>query len=411
MLIERLLRRRVYPLSLRQVLIFFAAKIAGGCTYGYLFKKYYGGDDTWGFNEDGILQYKRLLHTPGLFFTDVFNRWPVPADEAYYFHPIVRMESLEYALFTKLLAFFNCVTQGNYYLNVVFFNLISFAGIYLLYTVAAPFIGRSHQRVAAAVLFLFPPALFWLSGIRAEGLLILLSGISMVTFRSLLNKVTATALFLFLGSLALTLIFRDAVAALLLPALLAWGISVRCRYNPERTFAAVFGILFMVIAATAWSPWHTSNIPALVAERQHAFMTLVGNTRFNLTRLEATPLSFLRVTPEALLNTFVRPFPWEARGPLQLFATVENLVVLLIFVYAGLACPRKKYSPQQRELIALFLVLAVTNYLLIGYTVPFPGAIVRYKIIPEEWLLAAALLLLCGSTRPDDQLTTASRQI
>jgi hypothetical protein len=39
--------------------------------------------------------------------------------------------------------------------------------------------------------------------------------------------------------------------------------------------------------------------------------------------------------------------------------------------------------------VFMLLMLGVSTYIFIGYLVPFPGAIVRYKAIPE-------LLILCG---------------
>jgi len=39
--------------------------------------------------------------------------------------------------------------------------------------------------------------------------------------------------------------------------------------------------------------------------------------------------------------------------------------------------------------VFMLLVLGITTYIFIGYIVPFPGAIVRYKAIP-------ALLILCS---------------
>jgi len=41
--------------------------------------------------------------------------------------------------------------------------------------------------------------------------------------------------------------------------------------------------------------------------------------------------------------------------------------------------------------VYMLVMTAVVNYLLIGYVVPFPGAIIRYKIIPELFLIAACL--------------------
>jgi hypothetical protein len=125
-----------------------------------------------------------------------------------------------------------------------------------------------------------------------------------------------------------------------------------------------------------------------VAERQHDFLTLHGNTRFNLTPLKNTPGSFLVVAPEALVNTLLRPWPWEAKGALQWMVTVENIIVWALIVLCLARYRTAVIQVFHHPLAWVLLCVALSNYLFIGYIVPFPGAIVRYRVLPE-------LLLLC----------------
>src|SRR3954462_3400247 len=108
-------------------------------------------------------------------------------------------------------------------------------------------------------------------------------------------------------------------------------------------------------------------------------MSLKGNTEFQLNRLEPNIPSFGKTFPQAFANTFLRPYPWEAKGALQLLASAEVIFFWCIFV---LSISRLKQVIA--EPLAWFILLfAVSAYLFIGLTVPFPGAIVRYKIVPE----------------------------
>jgi hypothetical protein len=45
-----------------------------------------------------------------------------------------------------------------------------------------------------------------------------------------------------------------------------------------------------------------------------------------------------------------------------------------------------------KPLILFSLSFGITLYIFIGYTIPFPGAIVRYKAIPELLLLAVPVI-------------------
>jgi hypothetical protein len=70
-------------------------------------------------------------------------------------------------------------------------------------------------------------------------------------------------------------------------------------------------------------------------------------------------------------------------------ASAEVIVFWIIIIASVLN--RHKYWKVRlfQPVIFMFLALGITTYVFIGYLVPFPGAIVRYKAIPE-------LLILCS---------------
>jgi hypothetical protein len=45
-----------------------------------------------------------------------------------------------------------------------------------------------------------------------------------------------------------------------------------------------------------------------------------------------------------------------------------------------------------KPLILFSLSFGITLYIFVGYTIPFPGAIVRYKAVPELLLLAVPVI-------------------
>lgn len=411
-LIHIIIRKKKITLSFRQIIIFFGCKIAGGEIYGYIFKRYYNGDDTWGLNHDAVLQYKKLLQTPVAFFLDIFSANPYPADETFYFHPYMYLEKLEYCIVTKSIAFFNIISHGNYYINIVFFNFLGFFGLYFLYKLVAEQLQGNSRPLAAAVLFLFPPALFWLSGIRAEGLLMLFTGILLYFFDQWIKHRQIKSGLLVMGSFGMAYIIRDGFAALLVPALLAWWLTIYLNMNAKKIFLFVYMIAIAGIAGSSFLLPPEFNVLSVIASRQHDFFTLKGNTRFNLTPLNNNLASFIKVLPEALLNTFIRPFFGEAKGLLQWFAAIENISVLLFIALTIFTCKRNGTQNNTRPVVWALALAALFNYILIGYTVPFPGAAVRYKIIPELFLLSACLMCLpTGFNTVKNHRTTASLQI
>jgi hypothetical protein len=133
-------------------------------------------------------------------------------------------------------------------------------------------------------------------------------------------------------------------------------------------------------------------------DRQQSFFKLHG-TRFPLDSLQPTATSFARVLPQALSHTFVRPTLWEAKGALQLMTAVEIIVCWLLILLAIIKRDIHVKQTLQKPLILFCLAISLTLYIFIGYVIPFPGAIVRYKAIPELLLLTVAVICTNWSTK------------
>jgi hypothetical protein len=392
-----LLCRKQGLLSWQQVMLFFGGKIAAGWLYGYVFSKVYGGDDTWALNHDASLQYERLMQSPLQFFSDLFSSQPVYNNHELLFRPVTYLESLEYSIVTKTLAPFNFISHGNYYINIIFFNFLAFWGAYLLYKMLVQQF-NSNRKILAAAIFLFPPAAFWLSGIRAEGFLLLLTGILLYHFSKWISSKHIIHLVWCLLSFILLFILRNGYAMLFLPALASWWLSVRHNMKAGRVFIIFYiSMIVLVVAGSYWLPGSVNPL-SIAAKRQHEFLLLNGNTRYNLTALEPTPTSFIKVLPEAFINVFIRPFLWEAKGFLQWFVALENIALIGMILFAVIKFPARIKQLFNHPLAWALLLTAITNYLFIGFVVPFAGGIVRYRIIPELFLLAMSAMVVRRET-------------
>jgi hypothetical protein len=116
-------------------------------------------------------------------------------------------------------------------------------------------------------------------------------------------------------------------------------------------------------------------------------------TSFRLDSLRPSVASFIKIAPQAFSNTFLRPFIWEEKGFLQ-FATALDIIffwaLLLISFFFHERDWRKIF---QYPLLLLFIFFGISQIIFIGYIVPFPGAIVRYKSIPELFLFICLIFL------------------
>lgn len=403
------LRNKAFSLSLPEIMGAFGFKVLMGCVYGFVFWRFYHGDDTWALHEEGIVELKEWIESPGKFFKDLQPLESSFTHHGFPFNILVYLQLAEHFVLRKLLALFNILSGGNYYVNVVFFNFILFWGHYLLFSLLAAIL--PHKRnLLFLVVFFFPPAVFWLSGIRADGLLFLFVSLSLVhAFRWIHLRKKVSLAFLLLSLLGV-LIFRTEAVVLLLPGLIAWywverSARLQRVAHPNRlAFLIVYGVSGLLFFGSLLVSDH-QNLPSLAVKRQQEFMLLKGNTRFDLDSLQPSVGSFVRILPQAAGNTFLRPFPWEAKGPLQAMAVLENGLLLLLLVLIVFRRDQNVPVFRLQPLWWVLLCFSVCLYLMVGYIVPFPGAIVRYKIIPELFLL---ILLASGvRLKPNGGLLSA----
>lgn len=385
-----LTRRSVPALSPGEALLAFGCKGLLACLYGYIFIHYYQGDDTWDIHIGSLNECRLLKSDPVQFFLDFLplKAWRISGGQwgpamAYY------LDKLEWHLLVKPLAIFNLISDGNYYSNAVFFSFLTFWGHFLLFKLALQHF-PAKRLLLLAVVFFFPPVVFWLSGIRADGLLFLSFSFFMLHAYRWIHGGQTKSLWWSLLGLAGILIFRNILLLIILPALVAWFVTVRYDRRPRLVFGAVYGIAVVLFFLSSLLPgW--LNLPQMVANKQEQFMKLEGNTRFALSPLTAHAGSYWRVLPEASLNTFARPFVWEARGPLQIMAAIEIWCFWILLILMALG--RSRTLPSPVPAWCWFMIsFSVVYYLFIGYVVPFPGAIVRYKSIPELLLMTTMVL-------------------
>lgn len=390
-LLSRWSKKQFAGLSVKEIAFAYGIKVLLGIFYGYIFFTWYNGGDTWYFHNGSIEEYEKLLKNPVQFFAD-FN--PLPAFErnasfakGWYYY----LSDLEFWLLSKPMALFNFFSGGNYYINVVFFDFIVCWGhLWLFQLYVQEF---QHQRKTLLItIFLIPSIVFWLSGIIGDGLIFFFLSLLLLHFYKLVNGGEKRSwIYIILGLAGIT-IFRSVLLLLLLPALLSWWITVRFNARIFVTTGIVYGSCILLFFGSLLLS-ADKNLPSFVANRQQEYFKLRGNTRFNLDTLQPTLQSFVTVLPQSVNNTLLRPYAWEARGIFQWAAAIETLLFIVLVVFFALKKNPKRKGYFKNPLILFPFLFAISLYIFIGYVVPFPGAIVRYKI-PAELLLI--LVFVCG---------------
>jgi hypothetical protein len=98
--------------------------------------------------------------------------------------------------------------------------------------------------------------------------------------------------------------------------------------------------------------------------------------------------NYFVITARSLYYTILYPFFFNARGIMQQFASLENLILVLALLISVVGFIRKKKDSLPA---AVFLFFGISIFILIGFTTPNSGAIVRYRAPAAIFILMTAL--------------------
>lgn len=362
----------------------FTAKVLAGFAYGYIYAHVFDSGDSWVYFEESLIEYQKLLTHPVDFFTtglsfkhiaDVFST----ADDAFW-------SNAGENIFIKLLALLNVLSFGNYYIDVILFNAFSFWGLYRLLLVAYQYITNSRVLVFVVVFFL-PSALFWNSGLDKDGLILFFTGGLIYSVHYCITRQASTGRLIFCVIAFLSvLLLRSVNAVLLLPAIAAWWIAARFSVKAYTSFWVTYGLCILIFFLSVYFP-PSFNLPLRLAEKQHQFLLLEANTVLPLTPLKPALMSYIAVLPQAFNHVFLRPYITELKGIFHVMAFAEIVIILMVLMLAVYFSGKQVLNQLAHPFFLFLLFVALSGLLLIGYTVPFPGAIVRYKAVYIIFLL------------------------
>jgi hypothetical protein len=176
----------------------------------------------------------------------------------------------------------------------------------------------------------------------------------------------------------------------LIPSLTAWILS----YKFPKKVALIFLSVYLISGLLFFTMRYISpglNFPQAVVDKQKAFKTLQGNSGFDFPELKPTVGSFLANTPRAISSTTLRPHPGDVKHILSMAAASETAFLLLLFI---LFLFWRTNGIKSLSFIWFCIFFSFSFLLLIGFTVNFLGAIVRYRSIILPFLLVPVISLI-----------------
>lgn len=382
----------------------FVLKVLAGTVLWWIYTNIYtdrATADIFKYYDDSAVLFSALPERPGdylqmlfgirndtPYFTEVYymemNNWFRQYESNVYndAHTVIRFNAL-----VRLFSF------GEFHVHTVVAAFLSTTGMLGIYRT---FVGMlpGRERALMTSIFLLPSVLLWASGVIKESLLYFGLGLMLhQVFRLLDRKFSSIGITTLVLSILLLFYLKFYVLMSLIPALLLYAWS---RGRPQQI--AWKALLIYGISIAVAINFHKFvagfDVLGLIAMKQRDFIGLAqgtGSGSFVMPPILAPHFwSFLSNAPYALYITLIGPM-LNFTGMLGTASAMENAlfisVLIVLFLYA------RPWISIERPLVLSLIAYVVLLALVIGWTTPVMGAIVRYRTPLLPFLLIAALLM------------------
>lgn len=377
-------------LTKKEIAVLFGLKILAGIALGMLMSRFYPANDYFSVNDYAKTEYRILVSDPALFFKSLFQS-NYETYGSFFGSFGSYWNDLRTNLLIKLVAIFNILSRGNYYMNSLFLNFFVFfahAAIYRVFISLFP--GKKWLLITGC--FLLPSTLYFTSALGKDALVF--TGLALFSYALyfLLEKGWAPGKFILLiTGFCMVLLIRNFVAALLLPAVVALWISYKTQLKPLTVFSGLyFAVFLMLIIWQICSPGKTAL--HVVAAKQKAFFEIpAGESNIATDTLQPTWQSLIKNSPQAFNHVLMRPYISEASKPMYGGIAVELLLYQLLLITSLFFY--KRTGENSRPFVNFCIFFSLSALLFIGFIVPNIGAIFRYRSLYLPWLIGP---LLCS---------------
>jgi len=402
----------VNGISKRMFSFLFLLKIAFGLILWAIYTFYYtdrATADIYKYFDDSKIIFETLKTKPLHFFQLLFgignnsaefdtyyssmNYWARKVDSNIYndSHTIIRFNAI-----MRLFSF------GYYNVHTIFFCFLSLVGLTAIYKTFVTHL-QDKKRELLFVVFLLPSVLFWGSGVLKESLIFFALGMLIYHTQKLFS---VKSILYCIGATLLLALSKFYIWIAIIPGLIfIFWISKSSVKNILLKFTIVF-ISIATMGLTIDKFTSIQNPLVTLSQKQIEFNQLATGKLFDsnkkeiapaksaihLSKLEPTLTSFIKNAPQAIVNTLFRPYLWELKSPMMLFAGFENLLIIAFLVLTLFFIKPLQAIALQYVLFCLSFVLI--QFLIIGETTPILGAVARYRTIALPFLFIALLFII-----------------
>lgn len=378
-----------------QLIIILLLKISSGIFYGLITAKEGGGvylADSWALHYESIKESMLLRSNPVQFFTNL----PDYLNYGDYSEPFSSSQSwwtnLGGKLLLKINAVFHLFSGQTYFINVIFYSFLTLFGPIALYRVQIDIFPTKATLILLSI-FLLPSFIYWTSGIHKDGVLFM--GLALIVYHfyfGLKNKeFKGGRIAVIVFCLVLLVVIKNFLVLLLVPALLSWVLTQKIKAKPVFIYTIVYLLSLSLFFASKYI--HPKiNLPQAIVNKQAAFKKLKGTSEIKTPDLHPVVGSFLKNAPNSFYLATFRPTLVDVKDAASFAAALEGFLLLALF-----GCFIFLKKPAELRSVPFFLFCLFFSFsllLVIGYTVNFLGAIVRYRSIILPFLVIPMIALI-----------------
>lgn len=289
----------------------------------------------------------------------------------------------------KIVSLFSLVSFDNYWLITFYLTLISFlASWYFVKQVHSSFPTTTGSAVVA---FLFFPSItFWTSGMIKET--IAMAGLYFIcgifirvwTRKSLSLTSLATAILAVFMLWSLKYYFAGIFLAVILATLLYRFITLRFQTTAQGGRGHLIWLTIFIILISTVTLLHPNfklhRLLTVMVQNYEAFHRVSRpDGVIHFSGLEPTAVSMIVSSPKALFAGLFRPLFFDANNLFALLISIENICLMIAFLFA-LQFVGRLFSPDVGVLLCAIVVYVILLAIFITLSTPNLGTLARYRV-------------------------------
>ncbi len=395
------------PLERKYFVSAFVLKCFGAIALGLIYQFYYYGGDTFNYYENAMHLSRALTTEPSVGLQLLFGEAGVytPENLKYARYMYFYSDAASYFV-VRVAGFIGLITFNTYSGIALTFALISFSGIWSIYSVLIKEYPYLKKQLAYGCLFL-PSIVFWGSGLMKDSLC--LAGLGWLFYgvyhlAILRKKIVRSSILIVLGGYLLASI-KLYILLSILPAMMVW---LAIYYNKQLSMAiriVAFPIILVLLSGIGYlivvnlsqesEKYSLEKLQETSRVTSHYLKRISDEgASYSLSApFDGSIGSTIRLAPEAVIASFFRPAIFESRNIVMLMSGAENTIILVLFLLGlfRLALD-KKVRVQNHSLITFCIVFSTLFAIGIGLTTFNFGALARYKLPLLPFLTATVIV-------------------